>query len=586
MMTFLDTTGAISRREWLLWATVPTAVPEKLQQDLRTCLGLTEFQEDKARDYALALLGVLNRLGKVEDRYLPDASAIGEVKQYRFLPHDNTDWKWGWTIRRQELQLLDKFPDGQITLARTDAGMWRFSPKTIESIEDFSTAVRDLPVIYGIDVNTLSFSLWIETHLPESLVTRSFLGMAYWKWIGLFAVIFLGMILDQIIRAILRVLWRRITRKHKTDVDKRTLKRAVIPFGLFASAIVWYVGLRVLGLPMTALNILLFSVRLVLMLSAVWAGFRVVDLVTEYLARRAAHTHTKIDDLLVPLLRKTLKIFILALGVVYIAGALHLNIIPLLTGLSIGGLAVAIAAKDTIENFFGSIAVIVDRPFEVGDWVVIGDTEGTVEHLGFRSTRVRTFYNSLITMPNAMLVRTNVDNFGRRRYRRVKTHIGITYDTPPEKIEAFCEGIRHLVRTHPYTRKDYYQVWLHEFGPSSLDILIYIFHEAPDWSTELRERERLFLDIIRLAHKLGVEFAFPTQTLHLHREEPPASPSMDERLHYVEPDAQRLGRRAVNEIISGADWREKRPGPVNYSATIPPDDDEESQVESRVGGDG
>jgi len=200
---------------------------------------------------------------------------------------------------------------------------------------------------------------------------------------------------------------------------------------------------------------------------------------------------------------KAAKIFAVAVGIVYGAQALNLPIVPLLGSLGIGSLAFAFAAKDTVENFFGSIAVIADRPFEVGDWVEIGDVEGTIENLGLRSTRIRTFYTPLVTVPNATLVRAVVDNYGARKYRRWKTTVGIQYDTPPERIVAFTEGIRELVRTHPYTRKDYFQVYLNDFDDSSLNILLYVFFEVPDWSTELRERERLFLDIIRLADRIA-----------------------------------------------------------------------------------
>ncbi|MFI4883390.1 MAG: mechanosensitive ion channel family protein, partial [Phycisphaerales bacterium JB064] len=202
-------------------------------------------------------------------------------------------------------------------------------------------------------------------------------------------------------------------------------------------------------------------------------------------------------------------------GLVYVAHAMDYEVLPLLTGLGIGGLAVAFAAKDTIENFFGSIAVIADRPFEVGDWVKVDDVEGTVEELGLRSTRIRTFYDSLVTVPNATLVRAVVDNFGRRRYRRFSTHLALPYGTPPEKIEAFCEGVREIIEKHPKTRKDVYHIYLNRFGDSSLDVLVYIFHECPDWATELAERQRFMLDVLRLAEDVGVEFAFPTRTLHV-----------------------------------------------------------------------
>jgi MscS family membrane protein len=275
-----------------------------------------------------------------------------------------------------------------------------------------------------------------------------------------------------------------------------------------------------LQLPDTAYTILTGTIQVFGTFAAVWAAWRFTDLISEILMDKALKTDNKFDDVLVPLVRKTVKIFIVAFGLIYGAQSLHINVIPLITGLGIGGLAFAFAAKDTIENFFGSIAVILDRPFEVGDWVNIGGTEGTVIELGFRSTRIRTFYDSLITVPNAVLVRATVDNYGKRRYRRWKTYIGVQYDTPPEKMVQFVEGIRQLIKEHPHTRKDYFHVYYNQFGPSSLDILLYVFHEVPDWSIELQERERLFIDIVKLAAELGVSFAFPTQTIHLAKDDP------------------------------------------------------------------
>jgi MscS family membrane protein len=234
-------------------------------------------------------------------------------------------------------------------------------------------------------------------------------------------------------------------------------------------------------------------------------------------------TDTKVDDILVPMVSRALKIVTIAFGLLFVAQNLNIDITSLLAGLGLGGLAFALAAKDTVANLFGSLTVLIDRPFQIGDWVVIGSHEGTVEEIGFRSTRIRTFYNSKITVPNSNLVNVPVDNLGARRFRRVKCMISIEYDTLPEKIEAFCEGIRELIRRHPYTRKDYYMVYFNEFADSSLNILLYAFHITPDWATELRERHRLFVDIVRLAKQLEIGFAFPTRTLHV-ASVPPSSP--------------------------------------------------------------
>jgi MscS family membrane protein len=199
---------------------------------------------------------------------------------------------------------------------------------------------------------------------------------------------------------------------------------------------------------------------------------------------------------------------------------------------------------------------------------------------------VRTFYNSVITIPNARLVNASVDNLGARRYRRLKCMLSLQYDTRPEKIEAFCEGVRELIRRHPYTRKDYYMVYLNQLSDSSLDILLYAFHEAPDWATELRERHRLFVDIIRLAQRLGVEFAFPTRTLHLATAPSglPAGPppgredsAFDSTASAVAgemdrpEDAVRLGRAEAEAIMNGL-WKGEPQPPVTFSDPdrIPP----------------
>ena len=169
------------------------------------------------------------------------------------------------------------------------------------------------------------------------------------------------------------------------------------------------------------------------------------------------------------------------MGAIIFVKMLGFQVTPLLAGLGVGGLAFGLAAQDTLKNFFGSVNVVLDRPFQVGDWVKMGDVEGTVESVGLRSSRIRTFYNSQITVPNSEIMTTEIDNLGRRRYRRISCMISVTYDTPPEKLEAFCAGIRALIREHPYTRRDYYHTWVNKFAASSIDILLYCFHECPDW---------------------------------------------------------------------------------------------------------
>ncbi len=467
-----------------------------------------------------------------------------------------------------------------------ESGKWKFSAETVAGIEDLWDAIRKLDPI-GVDAEEeyQTVAERLQSLWPDSLVDNRFLRVKYWQWISLFLIILIGVILDFTVRLLLGIFSRWQISRRGGQARRQTIRRTVRPFGLAAAALFWLFAIRYLGLSEVALSIILPAVRLFAMLAGVWAAYRVTDLVGEVLGSRAAATDTKIDDLLVPLVRKTVKVFITVFGLIYIANSFQVPLAPLLTGLGIGGAGFAFAAKDTLEHIFGSMTIIADRPFQVGDWVVIGDVEGTVEEVGFRSTRVRTFYNSLVSVPNGNLVRAVVDNYGQRKYRRWKTHLNLAYGTPPDKIEAFCEGVRELIRIHPYTRKDYYQVWLHQFGPHSVDMLVYLFYEAPDWQTELRERHRLMIDILRLAERLGVDFAFPTQTIHLAREANGSGTQATPPDARAEQEAQRLGRQEVRNLTASAEWRRHKPAPYRFHLSSEPDADDETQIESKIGGD-
>lgn len=544
-----------------------------------------ELDEQRRREICKALKRVIDRIEYVKPERLPDQDEVTQrdLASWTFFPRREQ-------VRHGQIAAEVDLGDFRIELARTAGGRWVFSAETIATVARAYEKMADLPVVEGVDPYITAdepIEQFIEQNISPALVREEFLGTPYWKWLGLFVVILLGLGVDLVTRLVIAIIARRIIRRQDTEEPAETLSKTIRPYGLAAGAVVWLALVPLLALPPLPETIVLGAARIFAVLAIVWAAWRTTDLVAEVLIRRATRTRTTIDDVLIPMVRKAVKIFIVILGVIYGAESLQINILPLIASLGIGGVAFAFAAKDTVENFFGSVAVLVDRPFAVGDWIVIsGDTEGIVEEIGFRSTRVRTFYNSLVTVPNANLVRAVVDNYGRRKYRRWKTTVGVQYNTPPDRIVEFCEGIRELVRTHPYTRKDYFQVYLNDFADSSLNILVYVFFEVPDWSTELRERERLFLDIVRLADQLGVSFAFPTQTVHLFTEEhgkghqpdqPPASTA--------ERRAKRTGIRAAHRLIAEQSWKDQRPGPVQFQAgPSEVDEDDDTQIEDRTAG--
>lgn len=390
---------------------------------------------------------------------------------------------------------------------------------------------------------------WIRARLPAEWLRESSFILENWQWLGLLALALVGMVIDRAVVLVLRGMLGRLLRRRGGELTRDVLRQGLRPLGYFAMALVWWIGFPVLNLEGQAREIIDFAVTLIMVSAVVWSLYRLVDVGSAFAQARAAQTATRFDDLLVPMLRKAIKVFVVAFGLVFIADNLDIDISSMLAGLGIGGLAIALAAKDTVSNLFGSLTVLIDRPFAVGDWVVIDGADGTVEEISFRSTRIRTFYDSQITMPNAKLLTTVVDNYGRRRYRRWKTTLGIAYETPPERIEALCEGIRELVRVHPHTRKDYFHVYANEFGPSSIDVMIYVFHEVPDWSAELRERHRLLLDILRLANRLGVTIAYPTRLVYHAPDPGSAEPAPWPEAARIAAEGE-LGRREARAIAA------------------------------------
>ena len=215
--------------------------------------------------------------------------------------------------------------------------------------------------------------------------------------------------------------------------------------------------------------------------------------------------------------RKTLSFLIFIVGGLMIIQNLGYNVTSILAGLGLGGLAVALAAKDTLSNIFGSLVILFDRPFVVGDWIHFDKVEGTVESIGFRSTQIKTFYDSVISVPNFTIANAQIDNMGKRKFRRTRFTLGITYSTPPEKIQSFIKEIQNIIQKHPKTKKDYYQVSFSGYADSSLNIFVNFFLQVANWNEELQFRQDVFLEILKLAQTLQVEFAFPSQSLYIEK---------------------------------------------------------------------
>lgn len=396
--------------------------------------------------------------------------------------------------------ISEEFPE--IYLERV-GNQWYYSEKSLKDIPRIFKSVYPLGIHHLLDL------------LPK-LGSYKIFGLHLWQNIGILFLIIFCVIIHKVFTFLIQRIIVGILRKQGYDeVVNKLVHPVARPISILIIYPILLLLVPVLQLPFSMSHYVMIILKATWPIFATIVVYKVVDIFGLYLYKLAERTESTLDDQLVPIIRKTLKIFVIIVGGMAILKNLNIDIIPLLTGLSIGGLAFALAAQDTIKNFFGSIMIFIDRPFQVGDWITSNDIDGTVEEVGLRATRVRTFRNSLTYVPNARIVDSMVDNHGLRQYRRFYTQIAITYDTPPELIESFVDGLKEIVENHPRTRKDFYNVYLNDMAAHSLNIMFYIFFEVPTWGDELKSRHEVILEIIKLAEALGVRFAFPTQTLHM-----------------------------------------------------------------------
>ncbi len=263
--------------------------------------------------------------------------------------------------------------------------------------------------------------------------------------------------------------------------------------------------------------------RVTLAIAAAYGLYRLVDVIEYYLNRLVGKTETKLDDMLVPIVRKALRITIAIIAVLLISenilGAEKVK--SLLFSAGIGGIAVALAAKDTIANFFGSITIFTDRPFQMGELVKIDEHLGPVEEVGFRSTRIRTLQGHLVTIPNSVITNSCVENIGRRPFIRRTSNITVTYDSGHAKAKRAVEIIKEVLANAPQLNTDPEKpprVYFSDFNDWSLNIYMSYWVKPPDYWLYHQVNEQVNLEIMKRFEAEQIEFAFPTQTLYVKKD--------------------------------------------------------------------
>ena len=434
-----------------------------------------------------------------------------------------------------------RLPDTEIDFSLIEdgprAGSYAVTAETVHRIPEFYERVKHLPykpgpakelndtyramsrnqdfTIYDayasspIGLDRLIPPRWMMS-LPGWTKTR-IVGVTVWQWLDFVAALLV------IFFAIfgLHRLAHRLARSRE-DGSGLFWPALVTPLlVILAAAFVIPMVCTVLRISGTPLIVTVFVQTAVLYLGAAWLSFAGSGMIGEAIADSEHLSRRRLDSQLVRLGTRFVGIVIAIGFLIQGANELGFPAYSVVAGLGVGGVAVALAARDSLANLFGSMLIMFEKPFRVGDTVRISGSEGTVEDVGFRSTRIRTLDNSLVSIPNNTVVNTTIENLAARVMRRQRFFLQITYDTDREKIEEFAARIEQLLVEHPVTNKGTIRVRFNEFGESSLNILVYFYLEVRDITTELKERENILFQIMEIARKLGVEFAFPTRTLQV-----------------------------------------------------------------------
>lgn len=338
--------------------------------------------------------------------------------------------------------------------------------------------------------------------------------------IGELAGSFLLLLLAVIIRTILKqVVFRhlhKVAARSKTTFDEGLLHAIERPISWLVLLTGFSLAILVLPVANDVMRSILEGIfKAATVTIVIWAAVRVIDAVSEYLMDVARQRQSAMHGFL-PVLRKTGKFFVITVGVLMVIDNLGYNVSGILATLGIGGAALAFASKDTIANGFGTLMIILDRPFKVGDWIVVNDqVDGDVESIGLRSTKVRTFPKTVMSIPNGVLANEYINNWSRMPKRRVKQYVGITYEATADDIEGLVEDFKQLLREDEGVHQEFILVSFTDFGDSSLNIMVYYFTVTTAWMAHMEIRQRINCKIMRAIKARGLSIAFPTRSLYL-----------------------------------------------------------------------
>ena len=489
---------------------------ERLEAEREGLFDLSEIppaaRSELVRDGIHYLYDVLSRIELPPEAEIPDAAVFEDAVTESEESGEKTA---SWTIPHTEITLV-RIEDG------VGAGKFVFSSSTLARAEEFYNKARTLPYRRDVPLEDyvemrpyLSFKSWFfSSRTIESFpdwLKQSVLDQALWKWIALAAWVIASVVLVAIVHRLMR-------NQRSGDALRAQLARVATPLTLLLIPLTLDQMNRALTLTGWVSGGVVLVAKGVTFLALAWIIWATLIAIAEAIIASPKIPNQGLNASLLRLIARTTGIVIVTAIVLYVSNQLGAPLYSLVAGLGVGGLALALAVRPTLENIIGSLTLFADKPVRVGDYCRFGNEYGTVEEIGMRSIRLRKQDDTIVTLPNADFSQREITNYSRRRCWLYETRLGLRYETSPEQLRYVMAKLREMLHGHPKVSSDSLHVRFGGFGAYSLDIVLFAYIRTRDWLSYRAIREDINLRIMDIIEEAGTCFAFPTQTAYLGRD--------------------------------------------------------------------
>ncbi len=348
---------------------------------------------------------------------------------------------------------------------------------------------------------------WIAENVPVLLT--EVMGRETWRWLAALVTIGLVLTVRRPVMSMVVGAIRNLTGKTATELDNQVIEALDRPMRRLVLVSGIYFGLLWPQFPERTQSFIDGGFRVALILVVGWAGLRSIDIALSFLMGIAKKTDNKLDDHLVPLVGRILRVTVVALVALVALQEMGINVAGLIAGLGVGGLALALAAKDTVANWFGALMIYTDRPFEIGDTITAAGVTGTVEDVGLRSTRIRTAQKTLVTVPNNTLASGQIDNLSWRTNRKAIGNYSLALNTSADAIRAAKTQIKEVLGATEGVLDESWDVNLTDVTATEMTLLVQYLTEGTGWADFLAVREEVHLKVLDVLASADVRLAVP-----------------------------------------------------------------------------